>query len=274
LAEVLTTRTPGLDRVSWTDSGYEAVDLAVRLARAVTGRRLVATWSTDQFDDDILRLPPDPAAAAKELLTGAGAVLAGVVLDGLDLLGSLDVAGRASWPGLRELLLRLAATGTVLVADERRTLGAGAIGGLGVLGLGGRVDLVVYGASLFGGLEAGAVCGRTALVVADATGAAGRARLGGDASKHIHPVPAAAALATLRVADPIALERLGARATRVRAALGLPGFGPAVGLPRDVAADLLVDHILVDAKGWAWLSTATDDADEEWLLAALRPVLG
>jgi hypothetical protein len=111
-------------------------------------------------------------------------------------------------------------------------------------------------------------------VVDDATWAAGRARPGGDASEHIHPVPAAAALATLRVADPIALERLGARATRVRAALGLPGFGPAVRLPRDVAADLLVDHVLVDAMGWAWLSTATDDADEEWMLAALRPVLG
>lgn len=273
LADLLTARTPGLDRVTWTDSGDEALDLALRLARAATGRRLVATWSTHPSDADTLRLSPD-AAAVQQVLEVAGADLAGVVVDGLDLLGSVEDTARASWPRLRELLARRAASGTVLVADERRTLAAGASGGLGVLGLVDRVDLVVYGASLFGGLEAGAVCGRARRMIDEATGPDGGWRRGGDVDGHIHPMLAAAALATLRAADPTALEQLGARAARVRALLSLPGFGPAIRVPQGVAADLLAEHVLVDAEGWAWLSTAMNDADEEWLLAALRPMLG
>jgi hypothetical protein len=279
LAEALGRRTPGWESVVWAESGSHALQLATRLVRRATGRSLVAVWSPPSDDPDLLYLPADPAGARVELLAARDR-LAGVVVEGLTLFGSTpagsDAAGAgAVWRSLRAELLRLASAGTILVADERRTLGAAAkatgTGGHAGLDLGGQFDLVVHGPVLFGGLTGGALCGRDGLL--DELGAvAGSppAERSEQVRRSIHPVLAAAALATLQLATPAALDDLARRATRLRSALDVNGFGPAARLPAvlDVAG-LAARRVRIDADGWAWLSTATDDDDVNWAIEAL-----
>ena len=134
-------------------------------------------------------------------------------------------------------------------------------------------DLVVHGAVLFGGLTGGALCGRAELIgqlSRTSNEPFGRADCGWEGTGALHPVLAAAALATLHEATPAALHALEQRAARLRSMLGTTGLGPAVRLPAGSDPDQLrIRRVLVDRE-WAWLSTATDDDDVAEAVEKLR----
>jgi glutamate-1-semialdehyde aminotransferase len=263
-------------------------------------------------DVDVVVLPADYGAATR-MLAEEGDRWAALVVDPM-ALASLIGGGGSGMPAGPEWAAR--APGALVVADERRTLGAGPGGGHRHFDL--RPDLVVLGASLFGGLGGGALGGRrevTELAAAPALAplaGAGAGRSGPDgaggatgarpprpgarqpARGALHPVLAAAGLATLQLATPSALADLDARADRLRAAISgrrsaaakprfaaaelrsaaagrhTSGLGAAVALPVAATPELLVEHgVLVDGSGWGWLATVSTDEDVDEVVAVL-----
>ena len=180
---------PCADLVRYTSSGAEATFLALRLARAFTGREKIvkfegayhghhdySMWSYSPADpppypepapdtngiprciaDTVLIAPYNDLAATERVLRDAGDTVAAVIAEpGQRLMGPR--------PGFLEGLRALAdELGLVLVFDETVTGFRYALGGaqerFGVL-----PDLAVYGKSLGGGLPLAAVAGRRDLM--------------------------------------------------------------------------------------------------------------
>lgn len=172
----------GKDRVTFTNTGTEAVMTALRIARAATGRRKVAMFigsyhgHSDQVlnriagpDDprtvpafpgvsptaaeDVVLLPYDDPRAL-EILEREGETLAAVLVEPVQSR-DIDVQPRAFLHALRDLTHR---TGTVLLFDEMisgfRIASGGAQAHFGV-----EADLATYGKIAGGGLPLALIAG-------------------------------------------------------------------------------------------------------------------
>jgi len=173
LAERLRKRIPVVERIRFANSGTEAVMLALRIARAYTGRPTVLRFSgayhgtyDDVVDepargipprvrDSVVALPFGDEAAFRTAIDEHGDRLACVLVD----LMPNRVGLVSAEPGFAELLRsETAARGILLVADEVITFRL-ATGGLHTeYGL--EPDLVVLGKLIGGGLPVGAYGGR------------------------------------------------------------------------------------------------------------------
>jgi glutamate-1-semialdehyde aminotransferase len=177
----LICRLTGVERVAFLNSGTEAVMTALRLARAVTGRRTVAMFAGSRhgtFDgtlasaaDGALSGPPGtPYGMVEDVLlldSGSPAVLQAVRERAADLAAVLLEPVPSRDPGAQDLDLLLElravteAAGVALVFDETitgfRIAPGGAQEWAGV-----RADLVVYAGLLAAGLPIGVVAGSAA----------------------------------------------------------------------------------------------------------------
>jgi glutamate-1-semialdehyde 2,1-aminomutase len=232
---------PSAERVRFTNSGTEATMMALRLARAFTGKPKVMRflghfhgWHDhaafgvgSHFDgtptpgvlDDVARqvvlAPPGDAAATQELLDRHGDIAAAII----------EPTG-ASWgqvPVLKEFLVALreltAERGVLLIFDEVITGFRCAPGGAqGVYGI--RPDLTTLAKILAGGFPGGAVVGRKDVMDAldpDAAAASGREKVPHHGTFNANPVSAAAGVATLRfVAETDACRRANDYAAELR----------------------------------------------------------
>jgi len=217
-AEAVISLVPSAEQVRFTSSGTEAALLALRLARAATGRpRIVKLaghfhgWS-DQvaFGADPPFIGPDTAGLPPGLSDDVAVVPANIAAV-RSALAQQDIAamilepsgagwGRVPLPSgflddVRRLTLE---TGTVLVFDEVVSGFRWSPGGVQQV-IGVEPDLTVLGKILAGGMPGGAVCGRVELL-----GMLGLPR--GDARRVVHPgthnahpAAAAAGVVTLRV---------------------------------------------------------------------------
>ena len=249
-AELVIRLVPCAERVRFTSSGTEASLLALRVARAATGRDKivklarhfhgwhdqVAVGSDPPFDQpDTAGLPRGLAGSAAVLPADEDA-LAGVLRAREVAAVILEPSG-AAWGtvplprGFLAAARRLAdESGTLLVFDEVVSGFRWAPGGVqqatGVI-----PDLTVLGKILAGGMPGGAVCGRADLMDHLAGPAAGPRRVAHPGTHNAHPLAAAAGLATLRLAAPGELQagadRLAAslrdELTAVFAMSGVPG---------------------------------------------------
>jgi glutamate-1-semialdehyde 2,1-aminomutase len=218
-AEMVTRLVPSAERVRFTSSGTEASLLALRLARAVTGRDKivklaghfhgwhdqVAVGSDPPFDQpDTAGLPP---GASTVVIPADAADLAGALGTGDVAAVILEPSG-AAWGtvplpgGFLAAARRLAdSCGAVLIFDEVVTGFRWAPGGVQQIA-GVRPDLTVLGKILAGGMPGGAVCGRAAIM--DRIGRGGRDPQGvaHPGTHNAHPLSAAAGLTALRLAAP------------------------------------------------------------------------
>jgi glutamate-1-semialdehyde 2,1-aminomutase len=234
-AELVTRLVPSAERVRFTASGTEASLLALRLARAATGRdRIVklaghfhgwhdqvAVGSDPPFDQpDTAGLPPGIAGSVTVIPADTEA-LAGALAGGGVAAVILEPSGAAcSTVPLPEGFLAAArrltsAAGTVLVYDEVVSGFRWAPGGV-QQATGVRPDLTVLGKILAGGMPGGAVCGRADLMGHLSGPGSGPRRVAHPGTHNAHPVSAAAGITTLRLAAPGNLQ---ARADRLAAAL-------------------------------------------------------
>ena len=212
-AELITALVPSADKVRFTASGTEAVMLALRVARAATGRDRVVKleehfhgWSdvVSAFvgDDGAIRTPPgvpqilgdlttvvpagDPAAleAALSRRDVAAVILepSGAHYGRMPLAPSFISAAKAA----------CVATGTVLVFDEVVTGFRVSPGGMQAL-LSITPDLSVLGKVMAGGLPGGAVAGRADLLELLST------KIEHPGTFNANPLSAAAGIATLRL---------------------------------------------------------------------------
>lgn len=235
----------GMDRVFFCLTGSDAMMVALRVARTVTGRTRVVFFQGalhGAFDEALLRgggpdgrarpwvagvpanlgenvLVLDPRAPASlETIRRLGREIAAVVIE--PIMSRELTADLA--PLLRELRETTAQTGSLLVFDEVVTGFRVHPGGAQAL-LGVQADLVAYGKVLGGGLPLGALAGRGNLL--DALDG-GEWRFGDDSAPEAsmtfhtgstlrHPLALAAARATLlrlREAGPALQEEVGRRA--------------------------------------------------------------
>jgi glutamate-1-semialdehyde 2,1-aminomutase len=236
LAEALVERIPGVEQVRFCNSGSEAVMLALKAARAFTGRPKIAkiegayhglydyaqvsespapeTWGpadrpTSVYErgtapsvaGDVVVMPWNDVETCTRLLEENRDTVAAVIVDALPLGLSLI----APVPGFLQRLREVTREhGILLVADQVLTFRLGYDGAFPDPAV--RPDLVCLGKIIGGGLPVGATGGRADVMsVFDATKAS-LVHHGG--TYNGNPVTMAAGLATLRKLTPAAFARL------------------------------------------------------------------
>ncbi len=228
----LMTELTGLPRVAFQNSGTEAVMVAIRAARAATGRKKIVIFSASYhgtFDGVLARGSADPAlppGTAVPLTRGTPPSMAQDVIvadfaqpSALDLIAA-NAAGIAAvlvepiqsrtpqvqpFAWLRDLRALTSDLGIALIFDEVITGFRLHPGGVQALS-GVRADLAAYGKVIGGGLPIGAVCGSERFMAPvdgglwtygdDSWPSAGTMAFAGTFSKH--PLAMAAAHAALR----------------------------------------------------------------------------
>ncbi len=283
-AQAVVALVPSAEKVRFTSSGTEASLLALRLARAVTGRaRIVklaghfhgwhdqaALGADPPFDTpDTAGLPGEISGSVTVIPADAGA-LAEVLRAGDVAAFILEPSG-AAWGtvplpgGFLAAARRLAdETGTLLLYDEVVTGFRWAPGGVqeaaGVL-----PDLTVLGKILAGGMPGGAVCGRSAIM--DHLGALrdDPRRVTHPGTHNAHPLSAAAGVTTLGLVASGEAQRHAARlAAALRAELSSV-FGRS-GVAGRAYGESSVFHLLFGPE-------APDQRDPVTLKAGLAPPL-
>ena len=266
-AEAIVDLVPSAEVVRFTASGTEATLLALRLARAATGRDRVVKlaghfhgWHDQvSFGTDPPFTGPDTAGIPSVL----GQVITVVPADAQALAASLrgeDVAAvilepsGAAWgtvplPAglLAELRTLTEATGTVLIFDEVVSGFRWSPGGVQAVA-GVTPDLTALGKILAGGMPGGAVTGRADLMGHLSRGRGDPRGVGHPGTHNAHPVSAAAGIAALRVCrsgEP--QEHAAALAAALRA--GLTKTLAEAGVPGQAYGESSAFHLLLGHSG-------------------------
>jgi len=284
LAREIRRRLPSAERVRFTNSGTEAVMLAARIARAFTGRPVVAKFEGSyhgSWDDVAWSVgggdgPPDapvPAPATGGLTGHAGRVLV-LPYNDLDVAARLlarhaqsiaallvePIANRMGLvqpkpgflAGLRDVCDR---HGILLVFDEVISFRLGYHGAQGLAGV--TPDLTTLGKLIGGGFPVGAMAGRAEILAVTEPGRPDRVSHAGTFTAN--PVTMAAGKATLDAWTPDVIGRLNAEGERVRGALrralaGLPFQVSGAGSLFKICA---TPRPIVDQR-------TSEEADAEW----------
>jgi glutamate-1-semialdehyde 2,1-aminomutase len=249
LAELLCTRVATIDRIRFMTSGTEAVMMAIKAARAHTGRPKIAkcegafhggydcaevsldpapdAWGPAERPasvgnsrgtprgvlDDVVVLPFNDTESTARILEAERESLAGILIDPMPNRVGLIPAR----PDFLRLLRGFAsANNIVLIFDEVIGFRLGYHGAQPEFGI--EADLTVLGKIIGGGFPVGAVGGRECfMAVFDPS--AGKPPLPQSGTFAANPVAMAAGLANLQLLDPATFQRLNALGARARASL-------------------------------------------------------
>jgi glutamate-1-semialdehyde 2,1-aminomutase len=243
LAEQIVERLPSVERVRFTASGSEAAMLGVRVARAFTGRSLVAKFEGGYHglsEFAMVSVAPDPAKAgpAKAPIGVAANGIPAAVRDGVVILPfndpaavesivqrhAADLAAIVVEPVMGaggvippageflDFLRRLTQRHSILlVFDEVITMRLSYGGAQALYGV--TPDLTLLGKIIGGGYPIGAVAGRADIMEMFNPTRPDAVLLSG--TFHANPVALAAGMATLRLATAAALDQLNERGQRL-----------------------------------------------------------
>src|SRR4051812_40575091 len=241
-AELITKMVPSAERVRFTSSGTEATLMALRLARAYTGRSKLVRfrghfhgWNdhmtsgySNHFDgtptsgvvsgvtDNVLLCDPNDVDGITRLFNDHKDIAAVILEPTGANFGKMPIL-----PSFLQVLRDLTRqAGTLLIFDEVVTGFRVSPGGVQAA-LGITPDMTTLAKILAGGLPGGAVVGRKDILDwldFKATKAAGQEKIGHLGTFNANPVSAAAGIATLEiVASTDACERANAYGAAVRA---------------------------------------------------------
>jgi glutamate-1-semialdehyde 2,1-aminomutase len=262
LAALIVDRVAGVDRVRFTNSGSEAVMMAVKAARGFTGRPKIAKFegayhgSYDFVEvslgsrpeewgpleapasvpyaagtpravlDNVVVLPFNYPDLAARRIEREARNLAAVILDPVPNRVGLIPARQDFLRAIRDVT---AAHGIVLIFDEVISFRVGYRGAQGVVGI--RPDLTAFGKIIGGGFPVGAVGGRAdVMAVFDPRGGPPAVPHGG--TFNANPVTMTAGLAAMRLMDERAYARLDDLGAKLRS--GVKACFERAGLPGDV----------------------------------------
>lgn len=174
LAEVIADRVASVEQIRFTNSGTEATMAAMRLARACTGRPLIARMEgsyhgthdysaapaagiPDQVGGLMVDLPYNDVSGCEAVLAAAGNAggLAAVIVEPVLGAGGVVAAGQEFIDYLRAVTRRI---GALLIFDEIVTFRLDRGGAQARYGV--HPDLTAFGKIIGGGFPTGAVGGR------------------------------------------------------------------------------------------------------------------
>jgi glutamate-1-semialdehyde 2,1-aminomutase len=243
-ARLIQELIPSAERVRFTSSGTEATHLAIRLARASTGKgkimrfvshfhgwhdhvafgvkeHLDGTPTAGVLADvaaNVILVKPNDVAGVERVLASRNDVAALMI----EPVGASSGAIPTSPAILRELREITRKHGVLLIFDEVVTGFRVAPGGAQSLH-GVIPDLTTMAKIVAGGMPGGALGGRKEILDwldHEASAGAGRERIAHEGTHNAHPVSAAAGVATLKIIrDTDACERASATAARIRAGM-------------------------------------------------------
>ncbi len=243
LARELTARLPSVESVRFTNSGTEAVMMAIKAARAYTGRPKIAKvegayhgsydlaevsldpnpqqWgegspnsvpyaqgTPDSVLEDVIVLPFNDAKKAEALIALHGKDLAAILLDPLPNRAGLIPA---SPEFLRAIRRSADAAGALVILDEVISFRLGSGGAQSIFSI--SPDLTTLGKAIGGGFPVGAVGGRKE-VMAVFDGSNGKPALPHGGTFTANPMTMLAGLASLELLDDSSfahLDRIGAQ---------------------------------------------------------------
>jgi glutamate-1-semialdehyde 2,1-aminomutase len=259
LAELLVSRLPSVEQVRFANSGTEAVMMALKAARAFTGRPKIAkcegayhgsydyaevsldpspdAWgrnapvsvayakgTPDNVLADVVTIPFNDTEAAVSLIREHGSELACVLVDPMPNRAGLAPADKAYLNALHEITREV---GALLVFDEIITFRLGYSGAQGLWGI--DPDLTTLGKIIGGGFPVGAIAGRKEVMsVFDPR--SGKPALPHGGTFSANPVTMRAGLAAMQLLDEAAFTRLNVIGEAVREGIneafrrnGVPG---------------------------------------------------
>ncbi|MBO4227905.1 aspartate aminotransferase family protein [Bradyrhizobium neotropicale] len=245
LAELLAARLPSVEQARFANSGTEAVMMALKAARAYTGRRKIAkcegayhgsydyaevsldptpsAWggnapvsvayakgTPENVLADVVTIPFNDVEAAVSLIREHGPELAGVLVDPMPNRAGLVPADKAYLEALRQVTREV---GALLIFDEVISFRVGYHGAQGVWGI--EPDLTTLGKIIGGGFPVGAIAGRKQFMsVFDPS--SGKPALPHGGTFSANPVTMRAGLAAMELLDKAAFKRLDAIGQAVR----------------------------------------------------------
>jgi glutamate-1-semialdehyde 2,1-aminomutase len=249
LAELLCERMPGVEQVRFNNSGTEAVMVALKGARGLTGRSKIAkaeggyhgqydlveasflptpeNWGPAELPaappfgrgtpqsllDEAVIFPYNDTASTLRILESHATELAAVIVDPIPARLGFSQGERDYLLALREFCTR---HDVVLVFDEVFCNRAGYHGAHGHVGL--TPDMTVMGKIIGGGFPIGAVGGtRSAMSVFD--NLAGPLKVSHSGTFTANPISMVAGLASMRGLTPEVFDRLALQGERLRAGL-------------------------------------------------------
>ena len=259
LAELIAQRLPSVEQIRFTNSGTEAVMMALKAARAFTGRPKIAKcegayhgsydyaevsldptpeqWggnapvsvayakgTPDNVLADVVTIPFNDPEAAISLIREHGAELACVLVDPMPNRAGLAPPDTAYLEALRRITREV---GALLIFDEVITFRLGYRGAQGLWGI--DPDLTTLGKIIGGGFPVGAVAGRREfMAVFDPR--SGKPALPHGGTFSANPVTMRAGIAAMELLDDAAFARLDAIGEAVRSGIdeafrrsGVPG---------------------------------------------------
>ena len=245
LAELLVSRLPSVEQVRFANSGTEAVMMALKAARAFTGRPKIAkcegayhgsydyaevsldpspdAWgrnapvsvayakgTPDNVLADVVTIPFNDTEAAVSLVREHGSELACVMVDPMPNRAGLAPADKTYLNALREITREV---GALLVFDEVITFRLGYSGAQGLWDI--DPDLTTLGKIVGGGFPVGAIAGRKEVMsVFDPR--SGKPALPHGGTFSANPVTMRAGLAAMQLLDEAAFTRLNVIGEAVR----------------------------------------------------------
>lgn len=294
LARLLVERVPSVERVHFRSSGTEAVMMAVKLARAFTGRSAIAkfegayhgyydyvqvsfsstpaNWGDAQaprpvpssgglspsVEQEVLVLPFNDPAGVERLLARHGARIAALLVEPLSNRSGMARPAPGFFDLLREITRR---HGIVLIFDEVISFRVGPSGAQGRYG--GAPDLTAFGKVIGGGLPIGAVGGR-AEIMALLDPARGPSKVISGGTYSGNPLSAAAGAAALCKLTPTAYQRLDALGRRMRE--GIDTILRAAGEKAQASGDSSLFQVVPTDRPIAnYRSVPRDAAADAWL---------
>jgi glutamate-1-semialdehyde 2,1-aminomutase len=220
LAEVVVDRVASLEHVRFTNSGTEAVMMAVQAARAFTGRPRVARFEgcyhgayADHAEDDLI-LPFNDADATEHLIERHAAELAAVIVDPLPHRPGFVDPLDGFLQRLREVTRQ---RGILLISDEIISFRVAHGGPQQRYGY--AADLTTLGKIIGGGFPVGAFGGRRdVMAVFDPTSKSER-RVAHGGTFNANPVTMVAGYESMAMLPPDEYDRLATLGERVRTGL-------------------------------------------------------
>ncbi len=287
LAEILKARLPSAGRVRFTNSGSEAVMIAVRIARAHTGRDLVVKfegsyhgiyddvyWSISpraervgpadrptavpysaglvDSADRVLVLPYNNPEAVRRAFSENRGRIAAVIVEPIANRIGLILPEAGFLEAARECC---DADGAMLIFDEVIAFRLGYRGAQGALGV--TPDVTTLGKLIGGGFPVGGIVGRTDVMAVSEPLRDGRVSHSG--TFNANPVTMAAGRATLEALTPEVFETLNEKGEKVRTRLREICDGLAL---RVTGAGSLFKISATEAEITDYRGTLT--ADREW----------